>query len=370
MATVDISIPREKRPYEYRAALTPAGVEALAQAGHRVFVEHHAGLGAGFDDEAYTAAGGLIVYSHEEAIARGQIVVKVSRPTVEDLQLMHEDQILVGFLHLAAGRRDKIDLLRQRRVCAIGWETVQTQDGYLPVLHTISTVAGRLMPQIAGRFMQSDEGGRGVTLGGCPTVPPAEVVILGAGTFGTAAALALAGNRASVYLLDSNPRALELADRLLAGGGITMAATDYNLRKVVRFADVVIGAIHRPGQRAPIILTREHIRSMRPRTLFIDASIDQGGCAETSRPTDLSAPTYVSENVIHYCVPNITSMAGRTASHALTYVSTPYLLALADQGLDSATQTYPELARGINVRDGEIVHSGLSAELTGETDNE
>ena len=283
MAAVDISIPCEKRPHEYRAALTPAGVEALVQAGHRVYIEHEAGIGAGFEDESYEAAGGRIVYNHEEALARGHIVVKVSRPTVEDLQLMHEDQILVGFLHLAAGRHDKIDLLRERRVCAIGWETVQADDGFLPVLHYMSTIAGRLMPQIVGRFMQSDEGGRGVTLGGCSTVPPAEVVILGAGTFGSAAARALAGNHASVYLLDSNARALERADRLLDGRGVTMAATDYNMRKMVRFADAVIGAVYRPGQRAPIVLSREHIASMRPRSLFVDASIDQGGCAETSR---------------------------------------------------------------------------------------
>ncbi|NOX63329.1 MAG: alanine dehydrogenase, partial [Chloroflexi bacterium] len=173
---------------------------------------------------------------------------------------------------------------------------------------------------------------------------------------------ALVGNRASVYLLDINPRALQRADALLDGRAVTMAATDYNLRKVVRFADALIGAVHVPGQRTPIVLTREHLRSMRPRSLFVDVSIDQGGCSETSRPTNHGAPTYVAEGIIHYCVPNITSVAGRTATHALTYITLPYLLAIADQGLDAAIAAYPELGRGINIRDGEIVHPGLRAE--------
>ncbi|NOX62271.1 MAG: alanine dehydrogenase, partial [Chloroflexi bacterium] len=310
---MDISIPRETRPYEWRVALTPAGVEMLVKAGHRVYVERDAGKGAGFDDDAYRAAGARIVYSREEAHARGRLILRVSRPLLEDLELIHEGQILTGFLHLAAGRRDKIQLLRERGACAIAWETVQDEDERLPVLQTMSALAGRLIPQIVGRFMQSDEGGRGVALAGCPTVPPAEVIILGAGAFGVTAARALVGNRASVYLLDINPRALQRADALLDGRAVTMAATDYNLRKVVRFADALIGAVHVPGQRTPIVLTREHLRSMRPRSLFVDVSIDQGGCSETSRPTNHGAPTYVAEGIIHYCVPNITSVAGRTA---------------------------------------------------------
>lgn len=363
MPAIDISVPREKRSNEYRVALAPAGVEAFVQAGHRLFIEHDAGVGAGFSDEEYRAAGAQIVYSHEEAYARGKLVVKVARPTVEDLQLMHEDQILVGFLHLAAGRRDKIEILRSRNVCAIGWETVERENGCLPVLHGMSMLAGRLMPQIVGRFMQSNEGGRGVALGGTPTVPPAEVVIIGAGTFGTASALALAGNRASVYVLDINSDALERAHRRLDGRGVTLAATDYNLRKVVKFADALIGAVYVPGQRAPILLPRELLRTMRPRSLFVDASIDQGGCAETSRPTTHANPTYLEEGILHYCVPNITSIVGRSATHALTYAVMPYLLAIANLGLEAALNQHPELARGINIRDGQVVHPGLRADL-------
>lgn len=358
----DISIPRERRPFEYRAALTPAGVETLVQAGHRVFVEHDAGAGAGFHDEEYRSAGGQIVYSREEAVARGQIVAKVARPTLDDLALMHEGQILTGFLHLAAGRRDKITLLRQQGVCAIAWETAQQAQGEIPVLHAMSVIAGRMMPQIIGRFMQSNEGGRGVTLGGSATVPPAEVVILGAGSFGVEAALALAGNRASVYLLDQSAQALDRADRVLAGCAVTMAITAHNLRKVVRFADAIVGAVYVPGQRTPILLTREHLRAMRPRSLFVDASIDQGGCAVTSRPTDHGAPVYVEENILHYCVPNISSVAGRTATHALTYATLPYLLALANEGIDAAGEHFPELRQGVNIRGGEIIHAALQAE--------
>ncbi len=360
---IDISIPRERRPDEYRVALAPGGVEALTQAGHRLYVESGAGSGAGFQDEVYRQAGAHIVYSDEEAFARGHLVLKVSRPTVEDLELAHEDQILLGFLHLAAGRGDKIEILREQRVCAIGWETVQRSDGYLPVLHSMSTVAGRLIPQIVGRYLQSNEGGRGVMLGGCPTVPPAEVVILGAGTFGTEAALALIGNRASVYILDVDPEALERADRLLDGRGVTMAATEYNLRKALRFADAVIAAVYVPGQHTPVLISRELLRTMRSRSVFIDISIDQGGCAETSRPTSHTNPTYIEEGVIHYCVPNMTSIVGRTASHALTYATLPYVQAIANQGLDAALQSFPELGRGVNIRDGEVVHPGLIADL-------
>ncbi|HEY53721.1 MAG TPA: alanine dehydrogenase [Caldilineae bacterium] len=363
MTPIDISIPRERRPDEYRVALAPAGVEALTQAGHRVYVERDAGAGAGFQDEAYRRVGAQIVYSHEEVFARGQLVLKVSRPTVEDLELSHRDQILLGFLHLAAGRRDKIQILRERGVCAIAWETVQRPNGFLPVLHSMSTVAGRLIPQIVGRYMQSNEGGRGVMLGGCPTVPPAEIVILGAGTFGTEAALAFVGNRASVYLLDINSEALERADRLLDGRGVTLAATEYNLRKAVRFADAVLGAVHVPGHQTPVLITREMMRTMRTRSLFVDVSIDQGGCAETSRPTTHANPIYIEENVIHYCVPNMTSIVGRTATHALTYATLPYVLAIANQGLDDAFESFPELARGANIRDGNVVHPGLRAEL-------
>jgi len=360
---IDISIPSEVRPREYRVAMAPAGVHALTNAGHRVFVEHNAGLGSGFDDEAYREVGARIVYSHEEALVRGKIILKVARPTNDEFALLEEGQTLFGFLHLAAGRRQKIQILLDSGACVIGWETVQQEDGVLPVLRGMSTIAGRMMPQIIGRFMQNDHGGRGVALSGCPTVPPAEVVILGAGTFGSEAAVALAGINASVYVLDINARALERLSRRLLGRGVTMAATDYNLRKVVKFADAIIGAVYVPGQRAPLLLTRELMRTMRSRSLFVDASIDQGGCAETSRPTTHANPTFVEEGVVHYCVPNITSVVGRTTTHSLTHATLPYLLAVADSGLEQAMARFPELARGVNICRGEIMHQGLRRAL-------
>ncbi len=359
----DISIPAEVRPSEYRVALAPSGVHALTNAGHRLFIEHNAGRGSGFEDEAYREVGAQIVYSHEEALVRGKIVAKVARPTNEEFALLGDEQILLGFLHLAAGRRQKIQILRDSGACAIGWETVQQEDGFMPVLRGMSTIAGRMMPQIVGRFMQNDHGGRGVALSGCPTVPPAEIVILGAGTFGSEAAVALAGNNASVYVLDINARALERLGKRLLGRGVTMAATDFNLRKVVRFADAIIGAVYVPGQRAPVILPRKLMRTMRRRSLFVDASIDQGGCAETSRPTTHANPTYVEEGVIHYCVPNITSVVGRTTTHSLTHATLPYLLAIANHGLERAMLQFPELARGVNICQGEIIHEGLKRAL-------
>ena len=213
----DISIPKEVRSHEYRVALAPSGVHALIKAGHRVFIEHDAGRGSGFDDESYRRVGAEIVYSHEEAWVRGQMVLKVARPTNDEFALLSENQIVLGFMHLAAGRRQKIQILRDSGACAIGWETVQQEDGFLPVLRGMSTIAGRMTPQIVGRFMQNDHGGRGVALSGCPTVPPAEIVILGAGTFGSEAAVALAGNNASVYVRDVNARALQRLGQRLAG---------------------------------------------------------------------------------------------------------------------------------------------------------
>ncbi|MFN3928625.1 MAG: alanine dehydrogenase [Thermoflexus sp.] len=358
-----IGIPKERRPEEYRVSLTPAGVEMLIRAGHTVWVESGAGLGAGFTDEDYRRVGAQIVYSGPEVYGRADLVVKVARPTQEEFEWLREGQTLMGFLHLAAARRDKIDLLLQRRITAIAYETVQADDGSLPILAPISTIAGRMAAHVAATLLQNDRGGKGILLGGAPGVPPAEVVILGAGVVGSNAARAFVGMGASVYVLDKDIRRLQRLEELCGARVVTMISHPYNLRKVVRFADVLIGAVLVPGARAPILVTREMVQTMKPRALIMDISIDQGGCVETSRPTTHRDPTFVEEGVIHYAVPNMTGVLGRTATHALTNALWPFLEEIAQVGLEEALARNPALARGVNTRDGRIVHPELARVL-------
>ncbi len=363
---MDICIPKERRPAEYRVALTPAAVRQLVDRGHRVFVERGAGEGSGFLDQHYLDAGATVVYSHEEAFRRGDLVVKVARPLQQEIDLLTEGQILMAFMHLASAHPNKVQALLEREVTVIGFETIQEDDGYLPVLHPISMMAGRMAPHIASRLLRNDAGGKGILLGGVPGVAPAEVVIIGTGTVGSEAALAFAYAGASVYALDVNPRALERLEHYSDRRVVTLSATRHNIRKVIQFADVVMLAVYKPGYRAPIIITRDMLALMRPRTVIMDYSIDQGGATETSRPTSHDMPTYVVDGIIHYCVPNITGVVGRTATHAISNAVLPFVCAIANEGLENALKQHPALARGINVQHGEIVHPALK-ELYGHT---
>jgi alanine dehydrogenase len=357
---MDIGVPRERRQYDSRVGLTPAGAELLTAEGHTCYVELGAGLGAGFSDHDYEKAGARIVYSGEEVYGRAELVLKVARPTVEEFEWLQDDQVLMGFLHLAAARRDKVELLLKRRVTAIAYETVEANDGSLPVLGAMSQLAGRMCPHIAATLLQNDRGGKGILLGGVPGVPPAEVVILGAGVFGTEAARAFLGAGASVYVLDHDLAKLRRIDELFSGRATTMMSHTFNIRKVVKFADVLIGAVLVPGARAPVLISREMVASMRPRSLIMDIAIDQGGCDETSRPTFHGTPTYVEEGVIHYCVPNMTGVVGRTATHALNNAAWPFVQEVARLGVTAALQADSALMRGVATRDGQIVNAALA----------
>jgi len=360
---MDIGIPRERRIHDSRVGLTPAGVELLTAEGHTCYVELGAGLGAGFSDHDYENAGARIVYSGEEVYGRAELVLKVARPTVEEFEWMQEDQIVMGFLHLAAARRDKVDMLLQKRITAIAYETVEENDGTLPILIPMSQIAGRMCPHIAATLLQNDRGGKGVLLGGVPGVPPADVVILGAGTVGTNAARAFLGAGARVVVLDHDLAKIQRIDELFEGRVTAMVSHPFNIRRVVKFADVLVGAVLIPGARAPILVSREMVASMRPRSLIMDIAIDQGGCVETSRPTTHSAPTYVEENVIHYCVPTMTGVLGRTATHALNNATWPFVQQIVRDGLESALKNNPALARGVATRNGQIVNRTLALAL-------
>jgi alanine dehydrogenase len=360
-----IGVPRERRPDEHRVGLTPAGIELLSAAGHTCLIEKDAGRGAGFADVEYERVGARIVYSGEELFGRAGLVAKVAKPTPEETEWLREGAVVMGFLHLAAGRRDAIDTMLAKKVTAVAYETIQAEDGTLPVQAPLSHMAGLMVPQVAGTLLQSDRGGKGILLSGVPGVPPAEVAILGAGTFGRAAARVFLGLGASVYILDQDVRRLQkLEDHLGIGRHtVMMVAHPTNIRKVVAFADVLVGAIHVPGARSPIVVTRDMVRGMKPRSVILDVAIDQGGCVETSRPTTHRDPTFIAENVIHYCVPNMTSVVARSATHALTNASWHYIAGVADHGLDAAVGLVPGLRRGVATHQGHVVNAALAKHL-------
>ncbi|RME44847.1 MAG: alanine dehydrogenase [Caldilineae bacterium] len=360
---MDFGVPREVRDLEGRVGLTPAGVTALAEAGHTIYVERDAGAVAGFSDEDYRRVGAQIVYSAAEAYGRAEVVVKVARPTAQEHALFRPEQTIFSFLHLAVSSPDLYEALTARRITAIAYEMIQEDDGRLPVLLPTSQVAGRLAPIIAGRLLTTRGGGRGILLSGIPGVPPAAVVILGAGVLGTNAARAFLGLGAQVTVLDKDARKLQQLDDLLGGRVTTMLSTEYNLRRAVAFADVLVGAVLVPGRRAPVLVTREMVRRMRPGSVIIDFAIDSGGCVETSRPTSLRGQTFVEEGVIHHCVPNMPAAVARTASYALTNAALPYLLAIGQEGLEGALQNHLPLRRGVNLLRGELASPALAAAL-------
>jgi alanine dehydrogenase len=358
---MNIGVPRERRTMEYRVGLTPAGIELLTRDGHTCYVEREAGLGAGFSDYDYERAGARIVYTPDEVFGRADLLLKVTRPTEEEMEWIPDGQIVAGFLHLASARRLKVTVLLERKVTAIAYEMIQKQDGSLPVLRVMSQVGGRMVAQVGASLLQNNFGGKGVLVGGVPGVPPAEVVILGAGTVGTEAARAFVGLGASVYILDRNLARLQEIDRLFSGRVITMVSHTFNIAKVVRFADILVGAVLVPGERTPVLVTREMVRSMRPRSVIMDVSIDEGGCVETSRPTTHASPTFVEEGILHYCVPNMSGVLARTATHAFNNAAWPHIQNLVTMGVERAFDHDTALARGVATRDGEILHAGLKA---------
>ena len=350
-------IPKERRPYEFRAGISPAGVRLLTESGHVCYVERGAGLGAGFSDEDYVRAGARIAYSPEEAWGRAQMILKVTRPTVAELEWVVPGQILMGFLYLAAGHPGKVALLVEKNVTTIAYELIQLQDGSQPVLKPLSQIGGRMALHMAGQALRNDNGGNGVMLGSVPGVAPAEIVIIGGGVAGEHAARAFLGVGAHVTILDRDLTRLQYLAEILPGRLVTLVSHPYNIERACSFADVVVGAVAVPGEKTPIVLTRETLRRMRPGSVFVDVSIDGGGCAETSRPTTHLSPSYVEEGVIHVCVPNLPGVVARTSTHAFLNAAWPYIQRVANAGADEAITLDPALARGVQT------HRGVAANL-------
>jgi len=352
---MNIGVPKERRPFEFRVGMVPTGVQILTQYGHTIYVEHGAGVGAGFSDQEYEKAGGKIVYSPHEVFGRADLLLKFARPLKEELEWLRPGAAVAGMLHLASSRQDKIDLLLNNKITAIAYELIELPDGNRPVLRPLSTIGGRLAAQIAARLLQNNEGGKGILLGGIASVPPAEVVIIGAGVVGVNAARSFLGMGAHVTILDIDLTALEFVYDSFPGV-VTQISNEVTIAHACATADVVVVAVLVPGERAPVIVTRQMVREMKNRSIIMDISIDQGGAVETSRPTTHQLPTFVEEGVVHYCVPNIPSVVARTSTYAFLNAAAPYILELVNKGVERAIIDNPAIEKGVNTFHGELRH--------------
>ena len=354
-----VGVPSEVKDNEYRVALTPAGAEAFARAGHSVLVEAGAGLDSGFTDDFYAQAGARIVRTPGEVWSRAGMIMKVKEPVAEEWPLIREGQVLFTYFHFAASEPLTRAMIESGAV-AIAYETVGPEDGELPLLTPMSEVAGRMAVQQGAKYLERPSGGSGILLGGVPGVLPAKVLVLGGGVVGTHAARMAAGLGARVAVMDvSIARLRELAEVMPANVNL-LYSTRYAVRKQLRDADLVIGAVLVPGSRAPSLVKREDLATMRPGSVIVDVAVDQGGCVETTRPTTHSDPVYEVHGVVHYGVANIPGAVPRTSTLALTNATLPYGLALAGLGWRRACEEDPDLARGINVAHGEVTHPAVA----------
>jgi alanine dehydrogenase len=354
---MNIGIPKERRPFEYRVGLSPAGVEILSQMGSHIFVEHDAGVGAGFSDQEYEKAGARLVFSGEEVYGRSDLLLKVARPLKDELDWLLPGTAMAGMLHLASARQDKLDVLLEKKITAIAYEQIAMPDGSRPVLRPFSQMCGAMAASIASRCLQNNWGGKGILLGGVPGVPPAEVAILGGGVVGTYATQAFLGLGAHVIVLDRDLTVLQnLVDRF--PGVSTMISTRRNIERVASFVDVLVGAVLVPGERTPLLVPREVVRSMKPRSAIVDIDIDEGGCFETARPTTHDQPIYVEERILHYCVPNIPGVVARTCTHSFVNAAMPFIMEIAQKGLDAAIAENSAIESAVNTRDGKLSHLG------------
>ncbi|MGC5054539.1 alanine dehydrogenase [Micromonospora sp. DT48] len=354
-----VGIPREVKNHEYRVAITPAGVNEFTRAGHQIFVEAGAGLGSSITDEEFAAAGAKILESADEVWDAGDLVLKVKEPVAEEYHRMREGQVLFTYLHLAASR-ECTEALLDRKVTGIAYETVELPDRSLPLLAPMSEVAGRLAPQVGAFHLMRTGGGRGVLPGGVSGVYAAKTVVIGAGVSGMNAAAIALGLQSEVLLLDKNVGRLRQADAIYRGHLQTVVSNAYEIERAVLDADLVIGAVLVPGAKAPKLITNELVSRMKPGSVLVDIAIDQGGCFEDSRPTTHDDPVYRVHDSIFYCVANMPGAVPNTSTYALTNVTLPYALELANHGWREASRRDPALALGLNTHDGQVVYGPVA----------
>ncbi|MGA7669796.1 MAG: alanine dehydrogenase [Nitrolancea sp.] len=354
-----IGVPKEIKDNENRVSTTPAGVAEYVHHGHDVIVERSAGVGSGFVDEEYADAGATIIDTHEGVFARAEMIIKVKEPIASEYPLLRKDQILYTYLHLAA-EAELTQALVNQGVAAVAYETVQLADRSLPLLAPMSEVAGRMSVQVGAQYLMKTYGGRGLLLGGVVGVPPAKVVVIGGGIVGTNAAQIALGMGAEVTIIDLNIERLRFLEHVLHGRLTTLASNRRNVSDAVADADLVVGAVLIPGAKAPKLVTEEMVRRMRPGSVIVDVAIDQGGCIETMKPTKHSDPTFEVDGVLHYGVTNMPGAVPRTSTLALSNVTLPYGLKLADQGLQKAVSADLALAKGVNVYRGKITYQSVA----------
>lgn len=344
---MDIGIVKEVFPSERRVSLTPGGVQTLVGLGAAVYIERNAGALSFFSDDEYRAAGGTIVYSPEEVMNRSDIVLKVAPPTEAELNYLQEGQTFFSALHLSIAKRKTLDILLKKKITAIAHELIENDQGDLPIVQTMAEIAGQISIQVAAHYLQTREGGRGVLLGSIPGVPAADVVILGAGTVGRTAARVALGLGANVTVIDKNINRLREVENLSQWRISTAVSDQHTLERAVREADALIGAVLLKGERAPHLVSETLVKQMKPGSVIVDISIDQGGCIETSRPTTLQDPTYVVHGIVHYCVPNTPASVPRTATVGWTNVLLPYLREATELGIEKVLRADRGLSKGV-----------------------
>jgi alanine dehydrogenase len=355
-----VGVPKEVKQDEYRVAMTPAGVEELVRAGHRVLIEAAAGSGSGIADDQYAAAGAEIVASTPDIWKRADLIVKVKEPLPDEWPHMRAGQTVFTYFHFAADEKLTRAVMASG-ITAVAYETIKDARGTLPLLTPMSEVAGRMSVQEGAKFLERPFDGRGILLAGVPGVAPATVTVLGGGIVGANAARVAAGLGANVFLLDVNMDRLRYLDEVMPRNVTTLFSNRYNILDCLQWSDLVIGAVLIPGAKAPHLVRREDLKRMPPRAVVIDVAIDQGGCFETSRPTTHAKPTYIVDDIVHYCVTNMPGAVGRTSTYALTNVTLPYALQLANKGPDRAAAENPALAFGVNVRAGKVTNPAVAA---------
>ena len=357
-----VGIPTEVKDHEYRVAATPEGVRELAHAGHRVLVQAGAGIGSAIADDHFVAAGAQMLPDADAVFAEADMIVKVKEPQPQEYERFRPGQILFTYLHLAADER-LTRFLVDRKIASVAYETVQTSDGRLPLLAPMSEIAGRMAPHVAATWLERTHGGRGVLMGGSSGVAPAKVVVLGAGMAGSNAAWIAAGMEAEVLVVDKNVERLRFIDQIWRGRIQTVASSRLAVEQLVLDADVVVGAVLVPGAKAPHLVTEDHVRRMRPGSVLVDISIDQGGCFATSRMTTHSEPTYLVDGVVHYCVANMPGGVARTSTLALTNATLPFVIELANKGYRRAVEENSHLRNGLNIHRGAVTYEAVASAL-------
>ena len=354
-----VGIPREVKDNEYRVAITPAGVNELVNSGHSVVIEQDAGVGSSIPDEDFVAAGATILGTADDVWGSADLLLKVKEPVAEEYSRLRKDQVLFTYLHLAASKACT-DALLTSGTTAVAYETVQLADRSLPLLAPMSEVAGRMAPQVGAHCLERGAGGRGVLMGGVSGVYAAKVVVLGAGVSGMNAAAIALGMQAEVLLLDKNVAKLRDADRIYQGHLQTVASNAYEVERACLDADLVIGAVLVPGAKAPTLVSDELVSRMKPGAVLVDISVDQGGCFESTRPTTHSDPTFEVEGCLFYCVANMPGAVPHTSTYALTNVTLPYVVEIANRGLPAAVAADPALALGVNTVAGQVVYEPVA----------